>query len=59
MWLKMLDGNAELAKNMLLEITGGKPSVMWDIEDLLKIEVGLQQFAIEAGLQPSEAAPKN
>ncbi len=58
-WLRMLNGNAELAKNMLLEITGGKPSVMWDVEDLLKIEVGLQQFAIEAGLQAPEATSKN
>nr|MBQ6739378.1 AAA family ATPase [Synergistaceae bacterium] len=59
MWLRMLNGNAELTKNMLLEITGGKPSVMWDVEDLLKIEAGLQQFAIESGLQPPASATKN
>jgi len=59
MWLRMLNGNAELTKNMLLEITGGKPSVMWDVEDLLKIEAGLQQFAIESGLQPPTSATKN
>ena len=59
MWLKMLNGNAELTKNMLLEITGGKPSVMWNEEDLLKIGAGLQQFAIKAGLQPPEDTAKN